>query len=41
MDELLSITSAGVGRFLRRWYTTVKSVGDIHLDPCMPAELVE
>ncbi|MFF3565806.1 hypothetical protein ACFYXS_37845 [Streptomyces sp. NPDC002574] len=43
MDELLSIDSDSVGRFLRRWYGTVGSVSEVHLDagPHVPAELVE
>ncbi|MGA4545170.1 hypothetical protein ACPA54_34810 [Uniformispora flossi] len=43
MDELLSINSDSIGRFLRRWYGTTQSVGDTHIDahPFMPAELIE
>ncbi|MBB4906267.1 hypothetical protein [Actinophytocola algeriensis] len=43
MDELLSIGSGSVGRFLRRWYGNVESVSDVHLDASLhvPAELVE
>lgn len=43
VDELLSIGSDSVGRFLQRWYGTARSVSNVHLDviPCVPAELVE
>ncbi|WP_246127343.1 hypothetical protein [Embleya hyalina] len=43
MDELLSIESDSVRRFLRRWYGTVEVVNDVHLDTssCVPAELIE
>ncbi|MFH9607485.1 hypothetical protein [Streptomyces sp. NPDC017448] len=43
MNELLSIDSDSVGRFLQRWYGTARSVSDVHLEaiPSAPAELVE
>ncbi|MEV7087615.1 hypothetical protein AB0O07_17200 [Streptomyces sp. NPDC093085] len=43
MDELLSINSNSVERFLRRWYGTAESVSRVHLDarPYVPAELIE
>lgn len=43
VDELLSVQSESVGRFLRRWYGTAENVLDVSLDvsPYAPAELVQ
>ncbi|MGC0422705.1 hypothetical protein [Embleya sp. AB8] len=42
MDELSSITSDGVGRFLRRWYGALECVVEVRVDadPRVPAEPV-